>query len=141
MGIWRKVTGTVLVDGRPEPNVRVYFYEPGTTNPIPVYEDEGTTAADNPQLTDAAGRYAIYVDASVYPKLRIYLEKDGVDFSEANADLDGVPVPGGVVVGGATTLDGLEDVETGSPSDGALLIYDGESGKWVSTDELDLGSF
>ena len=141
MALWRKVTGTVLVDGKPEPNVKVYFYEKGTTNLIPIYLDEGTTPADNPQLTDAAGRYAVYLDVGAYPVIRIYLEKDGVDFTEANADLDGVPVPGASSGGGATRLNDLEDVETGSPSDGALLTYDAGIEKWVSTDELDFGSF
>jgi len=84
----------VLVNGQPEPNVKVYVYEPGTTNEIPIYEDEGVTPITQPILTDSQGRYAFFVDIASYPEIRIYLEKDGVDFSEVNEDLDGVPVPG-----------------------------------------------
>jgi len=129
MALWRKVTGTVLVDGKPEPNVKVYFYEKGTTNPIPVYSDEGSTSADNPQLTDASGRYAVYLDVETYPVIRIYLEKDGVDFTEANADLDGVPVPGAV---GTVSL-GFTDL-TDTPSS-----YSGSGGKVVKVKSTEDG--
>lgn len=100
MAVYRKVTGTVLVDGKPEPNVKAYFYQPGTTTKINVYQDKGVTPADNPQLTDAAGRYAVFLDVAQYPEVRIYLEKDGVDFSETNADLDGIHVTGEVTGSG-----------------------------------------
>jgi len=126
MALWRKVTGTVLVDGKPEPNVKVYFYEKGTTNPIPVYSDEGSTPADNPQLTDAAGRYAVYVNAEAYPVIRIYLEKDGVDFTEANADLDGIAVPGsgggGDGGGGASTFLELTDTPSSYSGSGGKVV-------------------
>jgi len=41
MATWKKWTSTVLVNGQPEPNVEVHVYEPGTTNEITIYEDEG----------------------------------------------------------------------------------------------------
>jgi len=137
MALWRKVTGTVLVDGKPEPNVKVHFYEKGTTNPIPVYSDEGSTPADNPQLTDASGRYAVYVDAATYPVIRIFLEKDGIDFTETNADLDGVTVPGAAGLGNHRYLshyDSAADAIADTPIGGTLWI-DG------TFDIADIGTF
>jgi len=107
MATWRKWTSTVLVNGQPEPNVKIYVYEPGSTNEITVYEDEGVTPITQPILTDSQGRYAFFVDVDTYPEIRLYLEKDGVDFSEVNEDLDGVPVPG--AGGGAGTFLELTD--------------------------------
>jgi len=137
MATYKKWTSTVLVNGQPEPNVKVYVYEPGTTNEIPIYEDEGVTPITQPILTDSQGRYAFFVDVDTYPEIRLYLEKDGVDFSEVNEDLDGVPVPGSGAggTGGASTFLELND----TPSD-----YTGNAGKVVrvnaSEDGLEFGT-
>jgi len=127
-----------LVNGQPEPNVKVFVYEPGTTNEIPIYEDEGVTPITQPILTDSQGRYAFFVDVDTYPEIRLYLEKDGVDFSEANEDLDGVPVPG-AGGGGATQLNDLSDVTISSPADNELLAYDSGSGKWINQTPSEAG--
>jgi len=145
----------VLVNGQPEPNVEVHVYEPGTTNEITVYEDEGVTPITQPILTDSQGRYAFFVDVDAYPEIRLYLEKDGVDFSEANEDLDGVPVPGagagagtfleltdtpssyvgrgGDVVLVKTTEDGIETQPW--PVTGTTLNF------FLSDDAADIGSY
>jgi len=145
----------VLVNGQPEPNVEVHVYEPGTTNEITVYEDEGVTPITQPILTDSQGRYAFFVDVDTYPEIRLYLEKDGVDFSEANEDLDGVPVPGagagagtfleltdtpssyvgrgGDVVLVKTTEDGIETQPW--PVTGTILNF------FLSDDAADIGSY
>jgi len=126
--VWKKWTSTVLVNGQPEPNVEVHVYEPGTMNEITVYEDEGVTPITQPILTDSQGRYAFFVDVDTYPEIRLYLEKDGVDFSEANEDLDGVPVPGAGA--GAGTFLALSD----TPSD-----YTGNAGKVVKVNATEDG--
>ena len=129
-----------MVNGQPEPNVKVYVYEPGTTNEIPIYEDEGVTPITQPILTDSQGRYAFFVDVDAYPEIRLYLEKDGVDFSEANEDLDGVPVPGSGAGGsGATQLNDLFDVTITSPANNELLAYDAGSGKWINQTPSEAG--
>jgi len=152
MATWKKWTSTVLVNGQPEPNVEVHVYEPGTTNEITVYEDEGVTPITQPILTDSQGRYAFFVDVASHPEIRIYLEKDGVDFSEANEDLDGVPVPGaggtfialtdtpssysgkgGHVVLVKTTEDGIETQPW--PVTGSTLNF------FLSDDAADVGSY
>jgi len=155
MATWKKWTSTVLVNGQPEPNVEVHVYEPGTTNEITVYEDEGVTPITQPILTDSQGRYAFFVDVDTYPEIRLYLEKDGVDFSEANEDLDGVPVPGagagagtfleltdtpssyvgrgGDVVLVKTTEDGIETQPW--PVTGSTLNF------FLSDDAADIGSY
>jgi len=155
MATWKKWTSTVLVNGQPEPNVEVHVYEPGTTNEITVYEDEGVTPITQPILTDSQGRYAFFVDVDTYPEIRLYLEKDGVDFSEANEDLDGVPVPGagagagtfleltdtpssyvgrgGDVVLVKTTEDGIETQPW--PVTGTILNF------FLSDDAADIGSY
>jgi len=155
MATWKKWTSTVLVNGHPEPNVEVHVYEPGTTNEITVYEDEGVTPITQPILTDSQGRYAFFVDVDTYPEIRLYLEKDGVDFSEANEDLDGVPVPGagagagtfleltdtpssyvgrgGDVVLVKTTEDGIETQPW--PVTGTILNF------FLSDDAADIGSY
>jgi len=152
MAVWKKWTSTVLVNGQPEPNVEVYVYEPGTTNEITVYEDEGVTPITQPILTDSQGRYAFFVDVASHPEIRIYLEKEGVDFSEVNEDLDGVPVPGagstfialtdtpssysgrgGHVVLVKTTEDGIETQPW--PVTGTTLNF------FLSDDAADIGSY
>jgi len=152
MAVWKKWTSTVLVNGQPEPNVEVHVYEPGTTDEITVYEDEGVTPITQPILTDSQGRYAFFVDVASYPEIRIYLEKDGVDFSEVNEDLDGVPVPGaggtfialtdtpesysgrgGHVVLVKTTEDGIETQPW--PVSGSTLNF------FLSDDAADIGSY
>jgi len=155
MATFKKWTSTVLVNGQPEPNVEVHVYEPGTTNEITVYEDEGVTPITQPILTDSQGRYAFFVDVDTYPEIRLYLEKDGVDFSEANEDLDGVPVPGagagagtflelsdtpssyvgrgGDVVLVKTTEDGIETQPW--PVTGTILNF------FLSDDAADIGSY
>jgi len=155
MATWKKWTSTVLVNGQPEPNVEVYVYEPGTTNEITVYEDEGVTPITQPILTDSQGRYAFFVDVDTYPEIRLYLEKDGVDFSEANEDLDGVPVPGASAAAGTflslsdtpssyvgrggdvvlvkTTEDGIETQPW--PVTGSTLNF------FLSDDAADIGSY
>jgi len=152
MATWKKWTSTVLVNGQPEPNVKVYVYEPGTTNEIPIYEDEGVTQITQPILTDSQGRYAFFVDVASHPEIRIYLEKEGVDFSEVNEDLDGVPVPGaggtfialtdtpssysgrgGHVVLVKTTEDGIETQPW--PLTGTVLNF------FLSDDAADIGSY
>jgi len=155
MATWKKWTSTVLVNGQPEPNVEVHVYEPGTTNEITVYEDEGVTPITQPILTDSQGRYAFFVDVDTYPEIRLYLEKDGVDFSEANEDLDGVPVPGagagagtfleltdtpssyvgrgGDVVLVKTTEDGIETQPW--PVTGTILNF------FLSDDAADIGGY
>jgi len=147
-----------LVNGSPEANVAVYVFSPGTTDQIPIYEDEGVTPITQPILTDSQGRYAFFVDVDTYPEIRLYLEKDGVDFSEANEDLDGVPVPGAGGGGGGagtfleltdtpssyvgrggdvvlvkTTEDGLETQPW--PVSGTVLNY------FLSDDAADVGSY
>jgi len=155
MATWKKWTSTVLVNGQPEPNVEVHVYEPGTTNEITVYEDEGITPITQPILTDSQGRYAFFVDVDTYPEIRLYLEKDGVDFSEANEDLDGVPVPGASAAAGTflalsdtpssyvgrggdvvlvkTTEDGIETQPW--PVTGTTLNF------FLSDDAADIGSY
>jgi len=128
MAVYRKWTSTVLVNGQPEPNVKVYVHEPGTTNEIPIYEDEGVTQITQPILTDSQGRYAFFVDVDAYPEIRLYLEKDGVDFSEANEDLDGVPVPG--AGGGAGTFLELTDTPSSYVGRGGdvVMVKNSEDG-------------
>jgi len=142
-----------LVNGQPEPNVKVYVYEPGTTNEIPIYEDEGVTQITQPILTDSQGRYAFFVDVDAYPEIRLYLEKDGVDFSEVNEDLDGVPVPGA----GAGTFLALSDTPSSYVGRGGDVVVvktteDGiETQPWpvtgtvlnvfLSDDAADIGSY
>jgi len=155
MATWKKWTSTVLVNGQPEPNVEVHVYEPGTTNEITVYEDEGVTPITQPILTDSQGRYAFFVDVDTYPEIRLFLEKDGVDFSEANEDLDGVPVPGASAAAGTflalsdtpssyvgrggdvvlvkTTEDGIETQPW--PVTGTILNF------FLSDDAADIGSY
>jgi len=135
--------------------VEVHVYEPGTTNEITVYEDEGVTPITQPILTDSQGRYAFFVDVDTYPEIRLYLEKDGVDFSEANEDLDGVPVPGASAAAGTfleltdtpssyvgrggdvvlvkTTEDGIETQPW--PVTGTTLNF------FLSDDAADIGSY
>jgi len=155
MATYKKWTSTVLVNGSPEANVAVYVFSPGTTDQIPIYEDEGVTPITQPILTDSQGRYAFFVDVDTYPEIRLYLEKDGVDFSEANEDLDGVPVPGagagagtfleltdtpssyvgrgGDVVLVKTTEDGIETQPW--PVTGTTLNF------FLSDDAADIGSY
>jgi len=155
MALYRKWTSTILVNGQPEPNVKVYVFSPGSTDQIPIYEDEGVTPITQPILTDSQGRYAFFVDVDTYPEIRLYLEKDGVDFSEANEDLDGVPVPGagagagtfleltdtpssyvgrgGDVVLVKTTEDGIETQPW--PVTGTILNF------FLSDDAADIGSY
>jgi len=155
MATFKKWTSTVLVNGQPEPNVEVHVYEPGTTNEITVYEDEGVTPITQPILTDSQGRYAFFVDVDTYPEIRLYLEKDGVDFSEVNEDLDGVPVPGASAAAGTflalsdtpssyvgrggdvvlvkTTEDGIETQPW--PVTGSTLNF------FLSDDAADIGSY
>jgi len=155
MATFKKWTSTVLVNGQPEPNVRVFVFSPGSTDQIPIYEDEGVTPITQPILTDSQGRYAFFVDVDTYPEIRLYLEKDGVDFSEANEDLDGVPVPGagagagtfleltdtpssyvgrgGDVVLVKTTEDGIETQPW--PVTGTILNF------FLSDDAADIGSY
>jgi len=144
-----------LVNGQPEPNVKVYVYEPGTTNEIPIYEDEGVIQITQPILTDSQGRYAFFVDVDAYPEIRLYLEKDGVDFSEVNEDLDGVPVPG--AGGGAGTFLELTDTPSSYVGRGGDVVVvkaseDGiETQPWpvtgtvlnvfLSDDAADVGSY
>jgi len=97
-------------------------------------------------------RYAFFVDVASHPEIRIYLEKDGVDFSEVNEDLDGVPVPGaggtflaltdtpasytgrgGHVVLVKTTEDGIETQPW--PVTGTTLNF------FLSDDAADIGSY
>ena len=137
MALYRKWTSTVLVNGQPEPNVRIFVFSPGTTDQIPIYEDEGVTQITQPILTDSQGRYAFFVDVETYPEIRLYLEKDGVDFSEVNEDLDGVPVPGAA----AGALGDLSDVTITSPADDELLAYDSGSGKWINQTPSEAGVF
>ena len=147
-----------MVNGQPEPNVKVYVYEPGTTNEIPIYEDEGITPITQPILTDAHGRYAFFLNVDSYPEIRLYLEKEGVDFSETNEDLDGVPVPG-YSAGGGGASNFLELSDTPSNYEGrsghVLLVKVAEDGietqPWpvtgttshffLSDDAADIGSY
>jgi len=155
MALYRKWTSTILVNGQPEPNVKVYVFSPGSTDQIPIYEDEGITPIAQPILTDSQGRYAFFVDVDTYPEIRLYLEKDGVDFSEANEDLDGVPVPGASAAAGTflalsdtpssyvgrggdvvlvkTTEDGIETQPW--PVTGTILNF------FLSDDAADIGSY
>jgi len=82
---WYKYIGVVLVDGRPEPNVDIYVYEPGTTNQITVYEDRGNTEIEQPLRSDSAGLFSFFVDAETYPSIKLYFEKAGVDFTLTNS--------------------------------------------------------
>ena len=144
-----------MVNGQPEPNVKVYVFSPGSTDQIPIYEDEGVTPITQPILTDSQGRYAFFVDVDTYPEIRLYLEKDGVDFSEANEDLDGVPVPG--AGGGAGTFLELTDTPSSYVGRGGDVVVvktseDGiETQPWpvtgtvlnvfLSDDAADVGSY
>ena len=144
-----------MVNGSPEANVAVYVFSPGTTNQIPIYEDEGVTPITQPILTDSQGRYAFFVDVDAYPEIRLYLEKDGVDFSEVNEDLDGVPVPG--AGGGAGTFTELTDTPSSYVGRGGDVVVvkateDGiETQPWpvtgtvlnvfLSDDAADIGSY
>jgi len=85
MARWAKYIGLVLVDGRPEPNTKIYVYRPGTTTEIPVYEDRGETKISQPLLSDSAGLFSFFVDAGAYPSIKLYFEKDGVDFTYTNS--------------------------------------------------------
>jgi hypothetical protein len=82
---WYKYIGLTMVDGRPEPLVKVYVYEPGTQNEITVYEDRGYTEITQPILTDAAGMFSFFVDADAHPSIKLYFEKEGVDFTNTNS--------------------------------------------------------
>jgi len=100
MATWRKGTGTVTSNGIPIANVTVYVYEKGTTNYCTIYSDEGVTPIDqaaDPILSDAAGRYAFYLDVDTYQQFRIFLDPssaaEGYDFDLVNADLDGISMP------------------------------------------------
>jgi len=155
MATWKKWTSTVLVNGQPEPNVRIFVFSPGSTDQIPIYEDEGITPITQPILTDSQGRYAFFVDVDAYPEIRLYLEKDGVDFSEANEDLDGVPVPG--AGGGAGTFTELTDTPSSYVGRGGDVVVvknteDGiETQPWpvtgtvlnvfLSSDAADIGDY
>jgi len=85
MARWAKYIGLVLVEGRPEPNTKVFVYQPGTTTEIPVYEDRGQTQITQPLLSDSAGLFAFFVDADAYPSIKLHFEKDGIDFTHANS--------------------------------------------------------
>lgn len=63
-----------ILDGNGDPIVgaKKFFFEPGTTTPKTIYTDSSlTTAADNPQLSDANGRYSddIFLDG-VYKEVQ-----------------------------------------------------------------------
>jgi len=80
--------------------VTVYVYEKGTTTYANIYSDEGVTPIDqaaSPILSDAAGRYAFYLDVGAYPQFRIFLDPssaaEGYDFDLVNEDLDGISMP------------------------------------------------
>lgn len=93
MARWVKVPGIVLVGGLPEANVSVSVFSPGTTTKIPIYEDQGLTAKDNPFLTDETGAFFFFINADSYPKIRLYFEKTGVDFTSMNLLYDGITLP------------------------------------------------
>lgn len=93
MARWVKVPGTVLVNGIPEPNVDIYVFQPGTTIQIPIYSDEGVSRITQPLKSQEGGTFQFFVDQEVYPKIRIYFEKPGVDFTETNLIYDGITLP------------------------------------------------
>lgn len=93
MASWVKFPGVVLSGGLPEPNTSVYVYEPSTEDMVTIYEDEGITQIDQPIMTSEAGTFFFFIDKETYPKIRLYFEKTGVDFSEMNEILDGISVP------------------------------------------------
>jgi len=92
---FRKCTGTILSNGLPVSSVDVYLYSTGTTDKIDLFSDSGgVTPISNPLVSDSSGRYACFFDVAANATFRIYLEKAGVSFTEENADLDGVSLPG-----------------------------------------------
>lgn len=93
MARWVKVPGLVLSAGLPEPNTKIFVYEPGTTQEIPIYSDEGQHQLTQPLISDEAGGFFFFVDAETYPRIRLYFEKPGVDFSSMNLLYDGVTLP------------------------------------------------
>ncbi len=96
MAAFRKATGTVRADGRVIPHSNVFVYEEGTTNEIPVYDNQAGAGdpIDQPLVTNNAGRFSFFVNTSVYPTFRLFFEKDGIDFDQINEDLDGITLPG-----------------------------------------------
>lgn len=90
---WVKVPGIVLSGGQPEPNTKIWVFQPGTTNQIPIYEDAGQTPITQPLLSDEAGCFSFFVNQEAYPAIRLYFEKTGVDFSSINEIYDGLTLP------------------------------------------------
>lgn len=87
---WFKYVGSVSAGGEPVPNVRVFVYKPGTTTRIPIFQDKGFTPFTQPLLTNPGGYFYFYVNVAEHPEIRLFFEKDGYDFSHANAVADGI---------------------------------------------------
>jgi len=127
MATFKKWTSTVLVNGQPEPNVKVYVFSPGTTDQIPIYEDEGVTPITQPILTDSQGRYAFFVDVDTYPSAAA-----GTFLSLSDTPSSYVG-RGGDVVLVKTTEDGIETQPW--PVTGTILNF------FLSDDAADIGSY
>lgn len=93
MARWVKVPGVVLVNGLPEPHVNIYVFAPGTQDEIPIYSDEGVTPIQQPLKSQEDGTFQFFVDQETYPKIRLYFEKVGVDFTGTNLIYDGITLP------------------------------------------------
>lgn len=93
MATWVKVPGIVSSGGQPEPNAEIFCYEPGTTQEIPIYSDEGNTQITQPLHSGEAGEFQFYVDKEAHPKIRLYFRKTGVDFTAVNIIYDGITLP------------------------------------------------
>ncbi len=96
MALYRKATGTVRADGRIIPNTNVWIYETGTTDEIPVFNNEAGHGSplDQPIASNSAGRFSFFLDTIHYPTFRLFFEKSGIDFDQINEDLDGITLPG-----------------------------------------------
>ncbi len=63
----------IAVTGLPYAFAQAYFYDTGTTTPIPIYQDAGlTTTQTNPATADDEGRFpAIYLDDSALVRMKV----------------------------------------------------------------------
>ncbi|MCG7945866.1 MAG: SGNH/GDSL hydrolase family protein [Candidatus Thiodiazotropha taylori] len=80
-------------NGDPLSGGKVYFYEPGTTNPKDTYSDSGTTVNPNPVILDSRGEAHIWGDG-LYDAA-IFDSDDNPIRTEYNIGLDSISITGG----------------------------------------------